>query len=672
MAPTRSSARAASTRLFMVLITGLLAAGVFSGALSAASAEDSVGPSPTAGETAPTAPAPTTEVPPTPPPSPSTPPPGDNKSTEMPQIVAQSLQGSTSKVSPKSVYDQSAPQTPLNASSLRLTAQGATPGATISNDGLSARSADGSSFSVDASAGAISASPSRTFSGSLTLGFTALNGAGDTVTGSARFKVAPTPTPQPDTATTNQGKTVSITPLINDWPNNDGGSPLGVGSLQLRDGGSVTTSLTVSGSGSYRVDASANTISFTPVNSAKGPQKPVSYQFTDLAGNVYSSTITVTVVAQEPVARDDTAKTNQGEPVSVDVLGNDSPGTPEAPLDVNSVVFAPAQGQLNANGKQLNVPGQGVFVIDGPRVTFTPEKALRESVDVRYTVSDALGNQTSATLAITVAPVNVTALDDYVVANPGRTIVMNPLSNDSPGAPSAPLDPASAELDPEQSGGNVGDGGKSLTVPGQGTYVFDQRGALSFTPAQSFTGAASGVGYSIADSNGTRGRAKIFVSLTAPAAPTIIRSSVDGQALSFQTQVPMDSYFLNADGLATTRLVLPQGTFVVDANGRVTFTPAPGFSGKVPSVTLFGKDQQGRFISQLLELSSSVHAATPPSSAQGGEASSEQPEAEQPSQPNAANLEIQPLPSILLVAAFLAALALMILVMRRSSRKNSQ
>ena len=104
---------------------------------------------------------------------------------------------------------------------------------------------------------------------------------------------------------------------------------------------------------------------------------------TDAAGNTATVThnYTVTVVVPPVVAGNDSASTNQGEAVSIAVLGNDSGGG--GPLSVSAVT----QGT------------NGSVAIDGASVTYTPEANFFGTDSFTYTVTDGL---TSAIGTVTV------------------------------------------------------------------------------------------------------------------------------------------------------------------------------------------------------------------------------------------------------------------------------
>ncbi|RYG92158.1 tandem-95 repeat protein [Loktanella sp. IMCC34160] len=132
--------------------------------------------------------------------------------------------------------------------------------------------------------------------------------------------------------------------------------------------------------------------------------------FVDGDGNPTGETIVFTEIENiigdpyngAPVAIDDIANTGLTNPVTIDVLANDS--DPEGdPLTVVSAVLAdPTQGSVVINA-------------DGT-ITFTAAPGVEGEVIITYTVEDPSGNSDSATVTITVADGTVegTAGDDVI------------------------------------------------------------------------------------------------------------------------------------------------------------------------------------------------------------------------------------------------------------------
>ena len=87
------------------------------------------------------------------------------------------------------------------------------------------------------------------------------------------------------------------------------------------------------------------------------------------------------------------------------------------------------------------------------------------------------------------------------------------LANDATG--SSPIDPTSVKLCGPGEVGPTGCTLTTLTVPGEGTYTVDPvTGKVTFDPLPTFSGVATPVQYTVADTNGLRNTATISVNVT--------------------------------------------------------------------------------------------------------------------------------------------------------------
>ena len=177
--------------------------------------------------------------------------------------------------------------------------------------------------------------------------------------------------------------------------------------------------LTVPGEGVYRVGPDGR-ISFTPEAGFSGATtSPVVYEAADRNGLSAQATVTVDVgAAPSAVVRPDTSSTASGQPVTIDVLANDSPSA-GAQWVPTSVVF-PTDGQpegavVSDDGKTLTVPGEGVYrIADDGRVTFTPADGFAgRTTPVVYQVTDTSGAVVLSEIAVLVtAPAGDPAAPD--------------------------------------------------------------------------------------------------------------------------------------------------------------------------------------------------------------------------------------------------------------------
>jgi uncharacterized repeat protein (TIGR01451 family) len=157
--------------------------------------------------------------------------------------------------------------------------------------------------------------------------------------------------------------------------------------------------------GTFTVD-SAGLVSFVAAPGFSGSAS-IDYEISDVAGLTARATITVPVTAVSPTASPDTATTDPGVTVEVELLANDAPGNSATPLDASSLALDAlgSGGTVTDAGATLSVPGEGTYsVLPSGRVRFAPEATFRGAVtsEVGYSVSDVDGTETSSTLVITV------------------------------------------------------------------------------------------------------------------------------------------------------------------------------------------------------------------------------------------------------------------------------
>ncbi|MCW3808091.1 Calx-beta domain-containing protein, partial [Plebeiibacterium marinum] len=172
-----------------------------------------------------------------------------------------------------------------------------------------------------------------------------------------------------------------------------------------------------------------------------------------------------------PVATDDSGDTDEDVPVTINVLTNDS-GLEDGGLVV-TIVAQPENGSVVVN--------------EDNTLTITPDSDVSGSITFDYQVCDVDNDCSTATVVITVNPINdapvatddVASVDEDGVLN-GTTL----LSNDS--------DPDGDELTINTT---------PVTGPTNGSLVINADGTYTYTPDADFNGEDSFV-YEVCDSNG--------------------------------------------------------------------------------------------------------------------------------------------------------------------------
>ncbi|HCG6973479.1 TPA: tandem-95 repeat protein, partial [Vibrio parahaemolyticus] len=218
-------------------------------------------------------------------------------------------------------------------------------------------------------------SPTADWNGSETLTFTATDPSGESVSQTVDFTVAPVADIVADKATVVEDTSTVIKVLGNDTFEGDGK----VVSLDANNG-------PANGSVSVNPDGS---VTYTPNDNYHGID---SFTYIVTSGGVSESTtvyVDVTPVNDAPVAKDDTAITDEDTPVTIDVLPNDNDIDGDK-LSIQSASVPEAQGKVE--------------IVDG-KLVFTPAENFNGDAEITYTVTD--GQLTDeAKVTVTVNPVN--------------------------------------------------------------------------------------------------------------------------------------------------------------------------------------------------------------------------------------------------------------------------
>lgn len=183
---------------------------------------------------------------------------------------------------------------------------------------------------------------------------------------------------------------------------------------------------------------------------------------------------TYTVVGSEncgntaPLAANDSASTDEDQFVTIPVLANDS--DPDGDQMSVTAVSNPANGSATSNP-------------DGT-ITYFPSVNYHGLDSFNYTIGDGQGGVASATVNITVAPINdpPDAANDSATVKKNRSIAISVLSNDS-------------DVD--------GDTLRTASVssPANGAATVNSDGTVTYTPRRGFTGSDSFT-YTVDDGQG--------------------------------------------------------------------------------------------------------------------------------------------------------------------------
>jgi CshA-type fibril repeat protein len=290
----------------------------------------------------------------------------------------------------------------------------------------------------------------------------------------------------------------------------------------------------------------------------------------------------------------------------VNVLGNDT-DVENDPLTIASAAID-TNGDGNPDPLTLGTPtlikdGSGhpigtITVARNGNVTFVPALNYNGPVpNLTYVPNDGSANGTSATVSFgPIVPVN----DAPVAVNDGATtledtpVTIAVLANDSD--VDNPLDPSSVVITSVPAGAILSADGKTLTIPGQGKWVVNPSGTITFSPAANFNGKPTPISYTVKDISGAvSAPATVAVTVTSvndgPVAVSEKSATESGKPV--QLNLLGNDYDVDGDKITVVSASVPASQGVIaNKNGVWTFTAAPNFLG-VATISYTIKDTQG-------------------------------------------------------------------------------
>jgi glycerol uptake facilitator-like aquaporin len=369
-----------------------------------------------------------------------------------------------------------------------------------------------------------------------TFTYTVNDGHGGTATAAVSVTVNPVndePVAVGDNETTNEDTPIVLEVLANDTD---------------VDGDTLTiTAITTPTLGSV-VNNGDGTLTYTPAAETAGTDS-FSYTVADGNGGTASALVTIEVVSANdaPTAEDDSAVVDEDISVIIFVLDNDSDIDGDTVL--LAAVNAPANGMAAANG-------------DGT-VTYTPNANFNGLDSFSYTVDDGQGAMDSATVTVTVNPVNdaPAANDDIVGTLEDTPVIITVLENDE----DIDNDPLAVTI---------------TAAPANGSTLVNGDGTVTYTPAASYNGPDS-FGYTIDDGLETD-PAVVTITVTPdndnPTAVDDEATTLEDTAVTFD--VLSNDSDIDGDTITITVVTTPtNGSIVLNPDGMLTYTPTADFNG---------------------------------------------------------------------------------------------
>uniref|UniRef100_UPI00261BD6EC Ig-like domain-containing protein n=1 Tax=uncultured Tenacibaculum sp. TaxID=174713 RepID=UPI00261BD6EC len=372
----------------------------------------------------------------------------------------------------------------------------------------------------------------------------------------------------------NDGYTINGIDTIDDTAGTTTNNPVDIdvldNDLNIPSSGTLTVSNPTNGTvtindGGTPNDPSDDIVTYTPNPGFTGTDT-FTYTVCNNAtpANCDTATVTVNVTDVRADAEDDTATTDEDEPVDIDILDNDA----NTPTSGTLTVSDPANGTVTINdGGTPNDPSDDT-------VTYTPDPDFSGTDTFTYTVCDDAtpANCDTATVTVDVNP-TVDAEDDTATTDEDEPVVIDVLDNDTDVPTSGTLtvsDPANG----------------TVTVDDGGTPDDPSDDTVTYTPDEDFNGTDTFT-YTVCDNatpaNCETATVTVDVNPTPDAFDDIEETNGDDPVIidifDNDNDIPNDG---------TLTVTNPSnGTVTVDDNGTpndpsddvVTYTPNPGFTG---------------------------------------------------------------------------------------------
>jgi len=302
-----------------------------------------------------------------------------------------------------------------------------------------------------------------------------------------------------------------------------------------------------------------NKIQYTPAANTNGTAI-INYTISDGNGGTATTNLTITIIPvnDTPIANADSATIDEdAAPILINVLANDSDE------DGDSLAISTASADI------------GSVSVVGNQIQYTPAADDNGLATVTYTVSDSNGGASTATLTITIKPVNdapIANADTATMDEDAAPILINVLANDSDeDGDSLVISAASADI-------------------GSASVVGNQ---IQYTPAANTNGLAT-VTYTVSDNNGGTNTATVAVTITtvndAPVANNDTATMAEDAAPILINVLANDSDE-DGDSLAISAASADIGSASVVGN-QIQYTPAANTNG-LATVTYTVSDNNG-------------------------------------------------------------------------------
>ena len=339
----------------------------------------------------------------------------------------------------------------------------------------------------------------------------------------------------------------------------------------------------IPGQGTYTI-AQDGTVTFTPDKQFVGKPDPVTVKRVDKNGTPVTATYSPEFTKVTPTGTGATSTGPQG--LSQTGTPTFQGGDPLVPIDET------VEPTFEDGSKEKVIAGQGTYTIasDGT-VAFTPDKQFVGRPDP-VTVKRVDKNGTPVTATYSPEFTKVTPIGKDASSENIKGLVQIGTPTFEGGDPLVPIDETVAPT--------FEDGSTEKVIPGEGTYTISPDGTVTFTPEADFVGKGTGVTIVRKDKNGTP--------VTASYRPTVVDPSTGQDTTSTgakgQTQVATPAFEGHIDSTvpptfedgSTTMVVPGEGSYTIDKDGKITFTPETDFVGTAKGVVVKRLDIYGNVV----------------------------------------------------------------------------
>ncbi len=217
---------------------------------------------------------------------------------------------------------------------------------------------------------------------------------------------------------------------------------------------------------------------------------------------------------------------------------------------------------VSGTAVSIPVPNGTVNVDAAGNISFVPDANYNGSVSFPYTISDGNGGSSSATINISVTPVNdaPVAVDDYVTTMLNTPVTFNATDNDDD--VDGTIDTTTVDLDPATPGIQ-----NNFTDVNGNVWIVDNSGNVTFTPATDFAGIAT-IPYLVNDNEGdTSNQANLSVFVQDP---ELTVTKDDGMDITVPQNLTVGQTITYTINVSNTGNVVLTNITVTDDNATIT------------------------------------------------------------------------------------------------------